>query len=74
MAAATARDGFLARGSLASRLFSCVRWKLQDDAPSEKMFVGADCDLCKTPSEWVMITSAAVSCKLHAPPRAPLPR
>jgi hypothetical protein len=32
-----------------------VRWKLLGDAASEKMFVGADCELCKPPSEWVMI-------------------
>jgi hypothetical protein len=32
-----------------------VRWKLLGDATAEKMFVGADCELCKPPSEWVMI-------------------
>ena len=32
-----------------------VRWKLLGDAAAEKMFVGADCELCKPPSEWVMI-------------------
>ena len=32
-----------------------VRWKLQGDSATEKWFVGADCELCKSPSEWVMI-------------------
>jgi hypothetical protein len=32
-----------------------VRWKLLGEAAAEKMFVGADCELCKPPSEWVMI-------------------
>jgi hypothetical protein len=32
-----------------------IRWKFLGDAASEKMFVGADCELCKPPSEWVMI-------------------
>lgn len=32
-----------------------VRWQLQGDSATEKWFVGADCELCKPPSEWVMI-------------------
>jgi hypothetical protein len=32
-----------------------VRWKLLDEPGADKMFVGADCELCKPPSEWVMI-------------------
>ena len=32
-----------------------IRWKLLGEASAEKMFVGADCELCKPPSEWVMI-------------------
>ncbi len=32
-----------------------VRWQLQGDSMMEKWFVGADCELCKPPSEWVMI-------------------
>ena len=29
-----------------------VRWQLQGNAEMEKWFVGADCELCKPPSEW----------------------
>jgi hypothetical protein len=32
-----------------------VRWKLQSESTLEKMFVGADCELCKSPSMWVNI-------------------
>jgi hypothetical protein len=32
-----------------------IRWKFFGDAASEKMFVGPDCELCKPPSEWVLI-------------------
>ena len=32
-----------------------IRWKLLGEAGAEKLFVGADCDLCNPPSEWVMI-------------------
>jgi hypothetical protein len=32
-----------------------VRWKLLDEPGADKMFVGPDCELCKPPSEWVMI-------------------
>jgi hypothetical protein len=32
-----------------------VRWKLLGDSGLEKMFVGADCELCKSPSMWMMI-------------------
>jgi hypothetical protein len=31
-----------------------VKWKLLGDAAAEKMFVGADCELCKSPSKWVV--------------------
>ena len=29
-------------------------WQLKGDATAEKMFVGADCELCKPPSDWVV--------------------
>jgi hypothetical protein len=31
-----------------------VRWKLLGDPSMEKMFVGADCELCRSPSKWVV--------------------
>jgi hypothetical protein len=30
------------------------KWRLMGDAASEKMFVGADCELCKAPSKWTV--------------------
>jgi hypothetical protein len=32
-----------------------LKWKLQGDASLEKMFVGADCELCQPPSEWTIV-------------------
>lgn len=32
-----------------------LKWKLQGDISLERMFVGADCELCKPPSEWTVV-------------------
>jgi hypothetical protein len=37
-----------------------IKWKLMGDAAAEKLFVGADCELCKPPSEWVLITKKMI--------------
>jgi hypothetical protein len=37
-----------------------VKWKLQGDSAAEKMFVGADCELCKPPSMWVGVTKKMI--------------
>jgi hypothetical protein len=31
-----------------------LQWKLQDDPMAQKMFAGADCELCTPPSMWVV--------------------
>jgi hypothetical protein len=31
-----------------------LNWQLKGDANAKKMFVGADCELCKPPSMWVV--------------------
>jgi len=33
---------------------SWFKWQLMGDAAAEKMFVGADCELCKPPSKWTV--------------------
>jgi hypothetical protein len=30
-----------------------IKWQLLGDTTAEKMFKGADCELCKPPSMWV---------------------
>lgn len=32
-----------------------LKWKLRSDGALEKMFVGADCELCKPPSQWTIM-------------------
>ncbi|HET8937421.1 MAG TPA: hypothetical protein VFN67_28455 [Polyangiales bacterium] len=32
-----------------------LKWKLQGNTQLENMFVGADCELCKPPSEWTVV-------------------
>jgi hypothetical protein len=31
-----------------------LNWQLKGDDTAKKMFVGADCELCKSPSMWVV--------------------
>jgi hypothetical protein len=31
-----------------------LEWHLRGDEAAKKLFVGADCELCKSPSKWVV--------------------
>jgi hypothetical protein len=41
-------------GEFGRVMLGWLNWKLRGDSAAEKMFVGADCELCKSPSEWTI--------------------
>jgi hypothetical protein len=42
-------------GEFGRVILGWLKWKLQSDSASEKMFKGADCELCKAPSKWTIV-------------------
>jgi hypothetical protein len=41
-------------GEFGRVMLGWLKWKLLGDTMTEKMFVGADCELCKSPSTWTI--------------------
>jgi len=42
-------------GEFGRVMLGWLKWKLRADSSVEKMFVGADCELCKSPSKWTVV-------------------
>jgi hypothetical protein len=42
-------------GEFGRVMIGWLKWKLRGDTEAEKMFKGADCELCKSPSEWTIV-------------------
>jgi hypothetical protein len=47
-------------GEFGRVMLGWLKWRLLDDSSAKKMFVGADCELCKPPSQWMMIVKKMI--------------